>query len=210
MKEMLKRRLLDAAVALTIGAAGGVATHYAVQGGPPSDAVVLAMELGSYYESSGRHIGTPYIDRLGKGQPLTVCNGVTGKGVVAGRTYTPDDCKRLELPRYIDAERQARSALQHWRTYNVWVRASFIDVAYNVPSALTTPTTLLALANAGDLTGACMQMPRWVYGTVRGRKQQLPGLVDRRASTRELCAEWGRDGHFSAQTLNNNHTGIKK
>ena len=210
MKEMLKRRLLDAAMALTIGAAGGVATHYAVQGGPPSDAVVLAMELGSYYESSGRHIGTPYIDRLGKGQPLTVCNGVTGKGVVAGRTYTPDDCKRLELPRYTEAERQARSALRHWGGYNAWVQASFIDMVYNLGPGVLTGTTIARLANAGDLTGACEQMPRWVYGTVRGQKQQLPGLVDRRATTRELCAEWGRDGHFSAQTLNNNHTGIKK
>ena len=43
-----------------------------------SDAIKLAMVLGSYYESSFRHIGTPYVDRLGKGQPLTVCNGITG------------------------------------------------------------------------------------------------------------------------------------
>ena len=37
-----------------------------------SMAVKLAMVLGSYYESSGKHIGTPYIDRVGRGQPLTV------------------------------------------------------------------------------------------------------------------------------------------
>ena len=59
-----------------------------------SDAIKLAMVLGSYYESSFRHIGTPYVDRLGKGQPLTVCNGITGAGVVAGRYYTPADCYR--------------------------------------------------------------------------------------------------------------------
>lgn len=201
MKEMLKRRLLDAAVALTIGAAGGVATHYAVQGPPPSDAVVLAMELGAHYESSGRHIGTPYVDKLGKGQPLTVCNGVTGKGVVAGRHYTPDDCKRLELPRYIEAERQARAALQHWRTYNTWVQASFIDMIYNVGPSVLDGTTLARLANAGNLTGACEQMPRWVRGTVGGKSVVLPGLVDRRGATRELCIEWGRDGHFSTTAI---------
>ena len=201
MKEMLKRRLLDVAVALTIGAAGGVATHYAVQGGPPSDAVVLAMELGSYYESSGRHIGTPYIDRLGKGQPLTVCKGVTGKGVEAGRTYTPEDCKRLELPRYTEAERQARRALRHWGDYNPWGRASIIDMIYNLGAPALQGSTLQRLANAGDLAGACQQMPRWVRGTVGGKSVVLPGLVDRRATTRELCAEWGRDGHFSAGVL---------
>ena len=47
-----------------------------------SDAVKIAMLMGHKYESSGKHIGTPYVDKLGKGQPLTVCNGITGKGVV--------------------------------------------------------------------------------------------------------------------------------
>ena len=32
-----------------------------------SPAVKIAMVMGSYYESSGKHIGTPYIDKLGKG-----------------------------------------------------------------------------------------------------------------------------------------------
>jgi lysozyme len=44
-------------------------------------------------------------------------------------------------------------------------------------------------------------MPRWVYGTVAGQRAKLPGLVDRRDTTRELCADWGRDGHFSAGLL---------
>ena len=201
MKEMLKRRLLDVAVALTVGAAGGVATHYAVQGGPPSDAVVLAMELGSYYESSGRHIGTPYIDVIGKGKPLTVCNGITGKGVVAGRYYTPEDCRALELPRYREAERQAAAALRHWHSYNVWVQASFIDMVFNLGPSVLSGTTIVRLANAGNLPGACEQMSRWVKGTVGGQSVTLPGLVDRRNTTRELCAEWGRDGHFSTTAI---------
>ena len=92
MKDALRSRLLNAVLALAIGAAGGVTTHYAVQPAKPSAAVTLAMELGAYYESGGRHIGTPYIDKIGKGQPLTVCNGVTGSDVVAGRYYSPADC----------------------------------------------------------------------------------------------------------------------
>jgi lysozyme len=160
--------------------------------------VLLAMELGAHYESSGRHIGVPYVDKLGKGRPLTVCNGVTGPDVVAGRYYTPDDCKRLELPRYREAERLAKAALHHWPSYNVWVRASIIDMVYNLGPSVLDGTTLVRLGNAGDLVGMCEQMPRWVRGTVNGQKVVLPGLVDRRATTRELCAEWGRDGHFSA------------
>ncbi|MDY0105319.1 MAG: glycoside hydrolase family protein [Giesbergeria sp.] len=198
MKDAIKRRLLHAALALSVGAAGGVATHYASQ---PSPAVVLAMELGSHFESSGRHIGTPYVDRIGKGQPLTVCNGITGPEVVAGRTYTPDDCRRLELPRYQAAERAARQLFTHWPSYNPWVQASIIDMIYNLGAPALDGSTLQRLANAGDLTGACQQMPRWVRGTVNGQKVTLPGLVDRRDTTRELCAEWGRTGHFSAHLL---------
>ncbi|WP_375708228.1 glycoside hydrolase family protein [Delftia acidovorans] len=56
----------------------------------------------------------------------------------------------------------------------------------------------LSATNAGQLDAACQQMPRWVYGTVNGVPTRLPGLVDRRDATRELCAQWGRDGHFSA------------
>ncbi|MFM2254175.1 MAG: hypothetical protein RJB68_2512 [Pseudomonadota bacterium] len=196
MKDAIRKRLMQAALAITMGAAGGVATHYAAQ--RPSDAVLLAMELGSYYESSGRHIGTPYIDKLGKGQPLTVCNGVTGPEVVAGRTYSRDDCKRLELPKYMEAERLARAAFKHWDTYNVWVRVSLIDMVYNLGPSVLDGTTLVRLGNAGDLVGMCQQMPRWVRGTVNGQPVVLPGLVDRRDTSRELCEEWGRDGHFSA------------
>lgn len=194
MNEAIRKRLIQAALAITMGAAG-VATYQAQQ---PSAEVLLAMELGAYYESSGRHIGTPYVDKLGKGQPLTVCNGVTGSEVVAGRYYTTDDCKRLELPKYLDAERRAKAALRHWGSYNVWVRASLIDMVYNLGPSVLDGTTLVRLGNAGDLVGMCEQMPRWVRGTVGGQSTVLPGLVDRRGTTRELCVEWGRDGHFSA------------
>ena len=167
-----------------------------------SDAVKLAMVLGSYYESSFRHIGTPYVDRLGKGQPLTVCNGITGAGVVAGRYYTPADCKRLELPKYLAAEKAAKRLFTRWGSYNIWVRASIIDMIYNLGEATVAASTLRAQANAGaDFEVWCPQMQRFVYGTVGGKKTRLPGLVARREATAELCRDWGRDGHFSQQHL---------
>lgn len=200
MNEAVKKRLLATAVALAAGA-GGFATQYANQSQQPSPEVQLAMEIGAHYESGGRHIGKPYVDKLGKGQPWTVCNGVTGKGVDPSRYYTPDDCKRLELPKYLESERAATGLFTRWAGYNVWVRASMIDMIYNLGPEALQGSTLHRIANAGDLTGACMQMPRWVRGTVNGQKVPLPGLVDRRDTTRELCAEWGRTGHFSAGLL---------
>lgn len=192
--EFLRKRLLAVALA---AATAGVGTYMATHDQQPSTAVLMAMEIGAHYESSGRHIGTPYIDQIGRGKPWTVCHGITGTGVVPGRYYTRDDCKRLELPRYREAEAQARRALKHWDSYNDFVRASFIDMVFNIGPGALSGTTIQRLANAGDLDGACAQMPRWVYGTVNGVKTALPGLVGRRGTTAELCAEWGRDGHFS-------------
>lgn len=196
---VLRRRLISAATAIALGTAGAII----INGRPhqPSPAVVLAMEIGAHYESGGRHIGRPYRDLIGKGQPWTVCHGVTGREVVPGRYYTPDDCRSLELPRYQQAERDAARMFRHWGAYNDWVKASIIDMIFNLGAQAVEGSTLLTLANAGDLTGACAQMPRWVRGTVDGRKVIMPGLVDRRGTTRELCAEWGRDGHFSAALM---------
>lgn len=201
MKDAIKNRLVKAALAITF--AGASVLTYNLGGRPVqvSPEVQLAYELGAHFESSGRHIGTPYVDRLGKGQPLTVCNGVTGPEVVAGRYYTEDDCKRLEIPKYLAAERAAKQRFRYWDSYNVWVRASFLDMLYNLGPAALDGTETLALANTGNLVAACDRMPRWVWGTVNGQKAQLPGLIDRRTTTRELCAEWGRDGHFSAALI---------
>lgn len=183
-------------MALALGIAVGATTFVAVDG--PSPEVLLAMEIGAHYESSGRHIGKPYVDKLGKGQPLTVCNGVTGPEVVAGRYYSKDDCHRLELPKYLAAERAAKRLFVHWGTYNQWVRAGVIDMLYNLGEATVAASTQRAQANAGQPFEVwCPQMQRFVYGTVNGKKTQLPGLIDRRGTTAELCAQWGRDGHFS-------------
>lgn len=196
MKDVIRNRLLAVATSLAVGATGALYV-----GKQPSDEVVLAMELGAYFESSGKHIGTPYVDRVGKGQPLTVCNGITGPEVVAGRYYSPDDCKRLELPRYQEAERAAKRLFKHWVLYNVWVRASLIDMIYNLGEAAVAGSSMRTLANAGNLAAACAQMTRWVYGTVGGQRTVLNGLLDRRQTTTELCSDWGRDGHFSAGIL---------
>lgn len=155
-----------------------------------SPAVKIAMVMGSYYESSGKHIGTPYIDKLGKGRPLTVCNGITGAGVVAGRYYTPADCYELELGRYVLAERASAVQLTYWRDYDPFAQAVFIDFVHNKgPDALAT-STMRRKANAGDLLGACRENPRWNKGTVNGVSTVLPGLQLRADSNTEICATW--------------------
>ncbi|ULR87368.1 lysozyme [Comamonas sp. B21-038] len=152
-----------------------------------SQAVKIAMVMGSYYESSYRHIGTPYVDKLGKGQPLTVCNGITGRAVVAGRYYTPSDCYALERSRYLAAERTAMGMFRLWTTYTPLQQAVFIDFIHNKGEGALYASTLLRKANAGDVVGACRENPRWNRGTVNGVSVVLPGLQARGDANGEIC-----------------------
>ena len=153
-----------------------------------SDAIKLAMVLGSYYESSFRHIGTPYVDRLGKGQPLTVCNGITGAGVVAGRYYTPADCYRLEVGRYKEAEAFLAKSVPTYNAANVFQQAVGLDFVHNKGVGAFSTSTYRRKWVAGDTVGACRENERWNRGTVRGVSVVLPGLKIRADANSDLCA----------------------
>ena len=154
-----------------------------------SDAIKLAMVLGSYYESSFRHIGTPYVDKLGKGQPLTVCNGITGNGVVAGRYYTPADCYRLEVGRYKEAEAFLAKGVPTYSAANVLQQATFLDFIHNKGTGAFATSTMRRKLLAGDFIGACRENEKWTRGTVGVVKVVLPGLKLRGGVNSDLCAE---------------------
>ena len=156
-----------------------------------SDAVKIAMLMGHKYESSGKHIGMPYVDKLGKGQPLTVCNGITGKGVVAGKWYSPAECYELEKGRYLQAERAAKRLFAYWASYDAITQATFLDFIHNKGEGALVTSTMLRKANAKDLQGACRENPRWTKGTVKGVLTVLPGLQDRASTNTGFCLEGG-------------------
>ena len=152
-----------------------------------NDAVKVAMVMGAYYESSYRNIGTPYADKLGKGQPLTVCNGITGAQVVPGRYYTPADCYRLERARYVSNEAHLKDTLPKWDSYTVLQQATFIDFLHNKGSGAFDGSTMRRKLLAGDVVGACRENVRWNRGTVNGALTVLPGLKVRADANAELC-----------------------
>lgn len=195
-----------AALVLTLGAGGGAylaADQAAIEQGladqyvqvvaadpGTSQGVKVAMVLGHFYESSGKHIGTPYIDKLGKGAPLTVCNGITGAGVIAGKWYSPGECYQLEKGRYLQSEREARCLLAYWASYDAFAQGTFIDFLHNKGAASFATSSMRRKANAGDLQGACRENPRWNKGTLKGISTVLPGLQLRGDSNDEICREW--------------------
>lgn len=152
-----------------------------------SAAIKIAMVMAAYYESSNKHIGTPYVDKLGKGQPLTVCNGLTGPGVVAGRYYTPADCYNLEKARYIAYERWFARDLPMWNSLPVFTKATVLDFGHNKGTGAFSGSTMRRKLLAGDIVGACQENPRWNRGTVKGVSTVLPGLQVRGDANGEIC-----------------------
>lgn len=153
-----------------------------------SDAVKLALVLGSFFESSFRHIGKPYTDSLGKGQPLTVCNGLTGAWVDPRKTYSPVECYALEVVYYKRAEQDAKRLVTTWDELDALQQASILDFIHNKGVGQFSRSTMRRLFNQGLFEQACRQNERWVYGTVRGVSVVLSGLTVRANTNSDLCA----------------------
>lgn len=119
---------------------------------------------------------------------LTVCYGST-TDVQKGKKYSLDECKaRLD-----DDMRAAIATVDACAPgLPVPVLAAFGDAVYNIGPRIacdTTNSTAARLLKAGDIAGACQQLPRWVFATVAGVSVKLPGLVKRRDAEMKLCME---------------------
>ncbi len=119
---------------------------------------------------------------------LTVCYGST-TNVQKGVKYSLDECKaRLDADMLAAVQAVDRCA----PGLPVPVLAAFGDAVYNIGPTVacdTSRSTAARMLKAGDLRGACDQMPRWNKARVAGAMVELPGLTKRRAKERELCLE---------------------
>lgn len=110
----------------------------------------------------------------------TICFGYTA-GVQLGDKATAAECEQLLTDEVIahghDVSNAVKVSLSHQE------QAAYTSFAYNVGANAFSKSTLLRKLNAGDRTGACNELPRWVYA--KGIK--LPGLVKRRQAERSLC-----------------------
>lgn len=118
---------------------------------------------------------------------LTVCYGHTGADVVAKRKYSMDECNALlteDMKNAVAIVEKCQPGLP------VPVLAAFSDAVFNLGPTLAcsrTGSTAARMLYAGDLAGACNQLPRWDKARVLGAMITLPGLTKRRAAERDLC-----------------------
>lgn len=137
---------------------------------------VLAAAVGLVAAWEGRSL-VAYADPVGI---PTICDGYT-HGVRLGDVATPAQCDAL-------TEQEVRKALAVVdrsvpQPLPDGVRVALASFVYNVGPGAFGGSTLVRKLRAGDLAGACNQLPRWVYAG--GKK--LRGLERRREAERQIC-----------------------
>lgn len=137
--------------------------------------LTLAVPLVIFFEGSKQQA---YLDPV---SIPTICHGHTGQDVKMGQTATMDQCDALMVQDLLKANQAINGCIKTPLGDNQ--RAAFASFTFNVGGAKFCASTAAKKLNAGDLVGACNELPKWVYAG----GQVLPGLVKRRAAERELC-----------------------
>ncbi len=112
----------------------------------------------------------------------TACYGET-KGVRPGQTYTKAQCDSMLAMRVAEFDSTLRQCLPG--PIPDKMRGSLVSWSYNVGTGAACGSTLVRKANAGDLAGACNELPRWN----RAGNRVVTGLTNRREAERKVCLE---------------------
>jgi GH24 family phage-related lysozyme (muramidase) len=110
----------------------------------------------------------------------TVCYGET-KGVQRGDRYSKAECDAMLAREILAYEAALDRCLTH--PVPVGMKIALVSWTYNVGAGAACKSTLVRRANAGDLTGACNELPRWN----RAGGRVWAGLVNRRGAERAMC-----------------------
>lgn len=124
-----------------------------------------------------------YPDRLANNIP-TVCYGWT-IGVKLGDKYTVEECKALLGDGLIEFEQGMRKCLTNPDRIPANSYVAFLSLSYNIGTGAFCRSTLARKINAGDIRGACNELPKWN----RAGGKVVKGLVNRRAEERKLCLQ---------------------
>jgi GH24 family phage-related lysozyme (muramidase) len=110
----------------------------------------------------------------------TICDGDT-KNVRMGMKATHEECDERTVRRLIEHEDGMLRCLKV--DLPDGPRLAFLSMTYNVGVAAFCNSTLLRKANAGDIRGACNELPRWN----RAGGKEVRGLTRRRLAEQAIC-----------------------
>lgn len=114
----------------------------------------------------------------------TVCFGET-RGVKMGDRYTVEQCKVMLGDALVEFETGMRRCLRDPDSIPDKTYTAFLSLSYNIGTGAFCGSTLVRLANAGNLEAACNQLPRWN----RAGGRVVRGLTNRRADELRICLE---------------------
>lgn len=120
----------------------------------------------------------PYRDAVGV---LTVCEGITGPEVVAGKKYTRAECDAMLSKHMLIANGHVRECIPVRMLPQI--EAALTSLVFNVGPRSVCGSTIQRLALENDWPAACEAINEWKYAGGR----VLPGLVRRRAEEAHLC-----------------------
>ena len=119
---------------------------------------------------------------------LTVCYGST-TDVVKGKKYSLEECKQRLDNDMLDAVLAVERCVPGLPDN---VLAAFGDAVYNIGPRVACDkqrSTAARKLAAGDIEGACKELPKWNKARVGGVLVPLPGLTKRRNLEMALCLE---------------------
>ena len=112
----------------------------------------------------------------------TVCYGET-RGVSMGDRYTKEECFKM-LEKAVGEYYQGLQPFMTNPDIPVSVRASMLELAYNVGISAVGRSTMMRLANQGKYVEACNELGKWV----KAGGKTVKGLENRRADSKiNLC-----------------------
>lgn len=118
-----------------------------------------------------------YLDPVGI---PTVCFGET-KGVKLGQVKTIDECKGMLHDSLMISDQSVERCVHVPMSDDR--HAALVSFTYNIGGGAFCASTLVKKLNAGDIVGACNELPKWN----KARGITLPGLTKRREQERQLC-----------------------
>jgi lysozyme len=111
----------------------------------------------------------------------TSCWGHTSPDLRLGQTFTDEQCLEQLEADLVKHDRQLRGVVTE--KMNPYEHAAYLSFVYNVGIGAFSRSTMLGKLNAGNHTGACDELLKWVYAG----KKKLKGLERRRAVERDMC-----------------------
>lgn len=156
-------------------------------------AVVLAL-VAALAQDDPAHEGrryTPYRDSAGI---PTVCAGITGPAVIAGKKYTKSECERLESE-YVQTmlSRMGQCVRGEFEFHEVKAWGHF---AYNIGTQRFCSSTAAKRLNAGERKAACAEISKFRFVRINGQlrdcalpqwQRQCGGIPKRREWERATC-----------------------